>query len=225
VNREKVSTNRPKHSAPTADRWLERVYHADSAATLAETYDRWAATYDADMLSIGYANTAVAAALVARHVPDRDAPILEAGVGTGALGEILCILGYRALAGVDMSEGMLAKARARDAYSDLRKRVLGEPLDFDSGRFAAIVSFGVFTPGHAPPAAFDELVRITRPGGRLIFTVSTAAWSDCGFEEKLGALERQGRIAPVEKTGEYRPMPLSVTEASFTTRAYVYAVR
>jgi hypothetical protein len=67
-------------------------------------------------------------------------------------------------------------------------------------------------------------VRVTRPGGRLIFTVSTVAWKEAGFEAKLAALERAGRIALVEATGLYRPMPLSVAEASFTTRAYVYAV-
>jgi SAM-dependent methyltransferase len=225
MNREKVSTNRPKHSAATADRWLDRVYHASDPAALAKTYDAWAASYDADMLTIGYANTAVAAALVARHVPERDAPILEAGVGTGALGEILSIIGYRRLFGMDMSDGMLARARARNVYIELRNRVLGEALDFDDGSFAAIVSFGVFTQGHAPPAAFDELVRITRPGGHLIFTISTAAWKDHGFEAKIGELERAGRIARLEATGEYRPMPVSADYGVFTTRAYIYTVR
>jgi SAM-dependent methyltransferase len=206
------------------DQWLDRVYHAGDAAALAATYDRWAASYDSDMLAIGYANTAVAAGLVGRHVQDREGAILEAGVGTGALGEILSVMGYRRLVGIDMSEGMLAKARARNVYADLRNRVLGEPLDFDDATFAAIVSFGVFTPGHALPAAFDELVRIARPGGHLIFTVSTAAWREAGFEAKLGALEASGRLRLVETSAEYRPMPLSVAEANFTTRAYVYAV-
>ena len=99
----------------------------------------------------------------------------------------LSILGYRNLAGIDMSEGMLAKARKRKVYSELRNRVLGKSLDFDDGAFAAVVTFGVFTPGHAPAVAFDELVRITRPGGHLIFTVSTAA-------EKLETPPREASI-------------------------------
>jgi SAM-dependent methyltransferase len=215
-----------RETTPTseADRWLDSVYHAGDAAALAASYDRWAATYDSDMLAIGYANTAVAAGLVGRHVQDREGAILEAGVGTGLLGEILSVMGYRKLVGIDMSEGMLAKARARNVYADLRNRVLGEKLDFDDASFAAIVSFGVFTPGHAPPAAFDELVRITRPGGHLIFTVSTAAWRDGGFEAKIKSLGEAGRIQLVETTAEYRPMPLSVAEANFTTRAYVYTM-
>ena len=165
---------------------------------LASTYDAWATTYDLDMLRIGYANPAVAAALVARHVRAPDSRILDAGVGTGIIGEILSILGYRDLTGIDISEGMLAKARERNVYSELRNRVLGEPLDFDDGAFSAVVSFGVFTPGHAPAAAFDELTRVTRPGGHLIFTVSTAAWRDGDFRQKLHGLEQAGRLGAVE---------------------------
>jgi SAM-dependent methyltransferase len=206
------------------DKWLERVYSAAGADALASTYDEWAATYDTDMLRIGYANPAVAAGLVGRHVRERDGNVLDAGAGTGTLGEILAIMGYRSVFGVDLSEGMLAKAKARNAYRELRKRALGEALDFPDGYFTAIVSFGVFTPGHAPPAAFDELTRVTRPGGRLIFTVSTAAWRDCGFEKKIGELEAGGRLRLVERTGEYRPMPRSHTEATFTTQAFVYAL-
>ena len=103
--------------------------------------------------------------------------------------------------------------------------MLGEPLAFTTGQFAAVVCFGVFTPGHAPPAALDELVRVTRRSGHLIFTVSTAAWRDAGFEAKIGLLEAAGRIGWVDSTEDYRPMPLSRTEAHFTTRAYVYEVR
>jgi predicted TPR repeat methyltransferase len=206
------------------DQWLERVYSSADKDALAATYDQWAASYDSDMLRIGYANPAVAAGLVGRWVADRDARLLEAGVGTGVLGDILSTLGYKSLAGVDISEGMLAKARARGAYAYLEKAVLGETLGYDSGTFRTIVCFGVFTLGHAPAKALDELVRITAVGGHLIFTVSTAAWRDCGFEAKLASLEEAGRISLVESTAEYHPMPLSPTESHFTTRGYVYNV-
>lgn len=207
-----------------SDDWLERVYSSKDKNALAATYDGWAATYDADMLTIGYANPAVAAGLVGRWVSDRKSRVLEAGVGTGVLGDILSTLGYQFLAGIDISEGMLAKARTRGAYGRLENAILGEALAFESGEFGAIVCFGVFTPGHAPCEALDELVRITARRGHLIFTVSTAAWRDCGFEAKLASLEAAGRISLSESTAEYRPMPLSRTEAHFTTRAYVYEV-
>jgi SAM-dependent methyltransferase len=155
-------------------------------------------------------------------VHDRRGQIFDAGVGTGILGEILSILGYRNLSGVDMSDGMLAKARARNVYGDLRNRVLGEALDFETGSVAVVVSTGVLTTGHAPPSALDELVRITRSGGYLIFNISTSAWNENGFKEKVGAFEKLGLIRSVESTGAYRPMPLSPTEGEFTTQAFVY---
>jgi predicted TPR repeat methyltransferase len=206
------------------DQWLEQVYGSASPRAVAAAYDGWAESYDADMLQIGYANPAVAAGLVGRWFPDLDAEILEAGVGTGVLGEILATLGYKAVSGVDISEGMLARAQARDVYRDLRQAVLGETLPYGSGAFAGVVCFGVFTPGHAPCEALDELVRVTRPGGRLVFTVSTAAWIDGGFEAKLSALEAAARLSRLAMTGDYRPMPLSQTESHLTTRAYVYEV-
>ncbi len=209
----------PGHSS---DAWLEGVYHAKSQNDLIALYDGWAETYDADMQGVGYVHPAVMAGLVGRYVQNRNDAIFDAGVGTGAVGNILAIMGYGNLVGVDMSEGMLARARARGIYADLRNRVLGEALDFADGSMAAIVSSGTFTMGHAPAQAWDELVRITRVGGHFIFTVGTAVWQDAGFADKFDALCRNGLVAPVETTPVYHPMPYSPTESGFTTRAHVY---
>lgn len=204
------------------DQRLETVYHANSREDLAKTYDQWAATYDADMQGIGYVHPAVIVGLVARYVPRANAAILDAGVGTGTIGQLLNILGYSNLLGIDMSDGMLARAAARKIYAGLRNQILGTPLDFESGSIDCIVSTGTFTTGHAPASAFDELVRITKPGGHLIFTVGTKVWSEAGFESKIGALQSSGLITEIETTKIYHPMPLSETESGFTTRAHVY---
>src|SRR5687767_3797082 len=109
------------------DAWLERVFGAADKHDLALTYDRWAETYDADMLAIGYVNPAVICGLVCRHLADRQGGILDAGCGTGLVGEILSLLGYGRLVGLDISDGMLERARRREAYAELRNRMLGEP--------------------------------------------------------------------------------------------------
>src|SRR5215217_8326125 len=70
--------------------------------------------------------------------------------------------GYRNLVGIDISDGMLARARERGVYADLRDQVLGETLDFADESFVAVVATGVFTAGHAPASAFIELLRVTR---------------------------------------------------------------
>lgn len=201
---------------------LAHVYHAASQSELAKTYDQWAANYDADMQSIGYVHPAVMAGLTARYVARTDAAILDAGVGTGTIGGLLHILGYSKLSGVDMSPGMLERARARAAYQDLQQGVLGEVLDFKTGQFDAIVSTGTFTTGHAPASAFDELTRITKKGGVLIFTVGLAVWSENGFKDKLDALCEAGLLKAVWKTVPYHPMPYSKTESVFQAVAHVY---
>lgn len=204
------------------DQWMEKVYAAQSDAALRGLYDGWAASYDADMQQVGYLHVPVITGLVARHVPSRAAAILDAGVGTGAIGSILSILGYNNLSGLDMSEGMLAQARTRGCYADLRQGVLGEKLDFPDGAFDGIISTGTFTNGHAPAAAFDELVRILEPGGVLMFTVGTAVWEEQGFLTKLDGFVARKVLHLVEQTPMYRPMPFSPLENGFTARAHVY---
>lgn len=204
------------------DGWLERVYNATDRDSLRAMYDSWAETYDADLQQVGYLHVPVITGLVARHVPSRQSTILDAGVGTGSIGNVLALLGYNNLSGIDMSEGMLDKARARGCYSDLRLGVLGEPLAFPDGAFDAILSTGTFTNGHAPASAFHELTRILEPGGFLLFTVGTVIWEEQGFRTVLESLVRAKKLAAVETTPIYRPMPFSPTEGDFTTRAHVY---
>lgn len=212
----------PESRKANGDAWVEQVYAARSSGELTKLYDRWADTYDADMQGLGYVHPAVIAAFSARYVTDPTAAILDAGCGTGTVGQILSVAGYSNLMGLDLSEGMLARARARDVYARLEQCVLGEELPFETGSITAIISTGTFTTGHAPASAFDELSRITKPGGYLIFTVGTTVWSEAGFSGKLAALCEEGILAPAETSKIYHPMPNSEIESGFTTRAHVY---
>lgn len=201
---------------------LDQVYHAKSKDELARLYDEWAETYDADMQSVGYIHPAVISGLTARYVTDPTALVLDAGCGTGSVGSILSITGYSNIIGLDMSEGMLAKARARDVYARLEQGVLGETLPFETASMTAIISTGVFTAGHAPASSFDELTRILKPGGTLMFSSGTIVWQEAGFAEKLKDLCESGLLVAVETTKAYHPMPYSKTESGLTTRAHVY---
>jgi SAM-dependent methyltransferase len=209
-------------SRDNTDAWIDRVYRAKDRDSLKATYDQWAADYDADMVLTGYVHFAVLTGLVGRHVTRRDAAILDAGVGTGALGSLLNLLGYNNLSGLDMSAGMLARAQARKCYADLRLGVLGEPLDFVDRSFDAIISTGTFTEGHAPATALDELVRLLERDGVMIFTIAGMVWEEKGFKATLDSLTKQGVLKPVEVTPAYQPMPFSPAESHVTTRAHVY---
>ena len=66
---------------------------------------------------------------------------------------------------------MLEVAKGKSAYSALYKMKLGDPLAFEDGVFDAVVSVGALTISHASADSLDELVRVTRPGGHLMYTL------------------------------------------------------
>ena len=72
---------------------------------------------------------------------------------------------------------------------------------------SAVISVGVFTLGHAPPGSFDELVRITKAGGFIVFSLRTDVYKENGFEEQQTALETAGKWKLVEVTDPFQPLP------------------
>ncbi len=190
----------------TASDNLGQVYAAGNPAETAAGYDAWADSYDAQMMQAGYRHPAVGLGLMARHQPPGTGPVLDAGAGTGLTGELLALLGYGPLVGLDISRGMLDRAAAKGVYARLVEARLGTRLPFDNGEFAAVISTGVFTTGHVGFDAMEELLRITRPGGRIVLTVKDTVWSE-GFAEGCAALCREGRLRALEQTAPYVSMP------------------
>lgn len=184
-------------------RMLQRVYDSKNNAELADAYGEWAKRYDRDLLEEGYILPFFITSFVARHLDKGDGPILDAGVGTGLSGPYLVALGYTDLAGTDMSEEMLKVARAKGCYNDLKNAVLGEALPWPDDHFAAFISAGVFTTGHAPAASLDELIRITRPGGYAIFNIRQAVYEENGFADKIDQLVEAGRAEIIEVTPQF----------------------
>jgi SAM-dependent methyltransferase len=182
---------------------LGAVYDARAPEQVAALYDSWAATYDAEMAAAGYRHPSVGLALLARHAPRGTGPVLDAGCGTGLLGDWLGILGFSPVEGLDLSEGMLAVARAKGSYARLHRLALGQPLPFADGHFAATISTGVFTTGHVGAEGLSDLFRITRAGGPIVLTVKTTLW-EAGFGAALRASEA---VSVVEMTDPYVSMP------------------
>lgn len=201
---------------------LEQVYAATDDAALSQAYARWAAAYDRETLKLGYCLPFLVTAWVARHVPREDGPLLDAGCGTGLSGPGIRALGYAHLEGVDLSDEMLAIAGSRGAYAKLTRGRLGGPLPWSDGYFAAIFSTGVFTEGHAPASSFDELVRITRPGGFIIATIRESILEDRGFREAFDLIEKDGRWRPVEESAPFRAF--AIAEPEVIVKAFVFEV-
>lgn len=182
---------------------LQSAFGARDGREAAELYDSWAENYERSVASWGYTTPAVAAGLFCRYVEQGEGTILDAGAGTGITGEILTLLGYEDLVGIDVSPKMLELARRKGVYGDLREMELGGELDFPTDAFAAVVSTGVFAAGHAPPESFDDLIRVTKPGGYLIVSVRTDVYTDGGFKEKQEALEHEGKWQLVDVSAPF----------------------
>ena len=187
--------------------YVQRVYESRNNDELASNYDAWSETYDEDTIeNWGRQDPDVGADVFARHVPI-EARVLDAGAGTGIVGALLADKGYRNITGIDLSDGMLEQARSKGVYQDLRQMTLGERLDFPDNAFDAVVSIGVFTQGHARPGSFDDLIRVVRPGGKIVFGLRTDVYEDEGFKEKQSALESDGKWALVERSEDFLGMP------------------
>ncbi len=201
---------------------VDRVYGAKTQDEQEAAYDEWSAQYERDLCAMGYRLPAVAAAVFARYVPVDGAPILDAGCGGGLQAEPLATLGYGPITGIDLSEGMLSVARGKGIYAELHRMALGGRLDFPDDSFAAVLSTGTITPGHAPAESFEDLIRVTRPEAPIIFSLRSDAGQDPRYAETCDRLEAAGRWRHIFSTADFVPMPYS--EPDIEARVHVYEV-
>lgn len=197
------------------------VYSAESAQELAERYDQWSKEYDQDLPSENYLCPALTVETLSKYVAN-DARILDAGAGTGLVGKCLHQFGYRSIDAMDLSLGMLEEARKKNVYQSLHQGILGELLGFSDDTFDAVVSVGTFTIGHAPSSGFDELIRITKPGGYIIFTIRPDYYEESDFKDKLPALEADGQWQLVERGEPFQNHP--ETEPDIYLQIWTYRV-
>jgi predicted TPR repeat methyltransferase len=185
---------------------LGAAYAATSPEEIARTYDAWAASYETEMAAVGYRHPAICLALLARHLPAAAGPVLDAGAGTGLIGEWLKITGHGPVEGVDLSPGMLEVARRKGVYDRLELGDLTARLPFEDGRFAGAVCAGVFTTGHVGAEGLDELLRVVRPGGVVVLTVKEGTW-EAGFAARIDELVAEGLVERLDGTPPYSSMP------------------
>ena len=212
----------PEPGQIDSEQRVQWVYASTNNQELAERYDQWAAEYDDDL-----ENTFIwlaplrGAEAVAEHVPTT-AKILDAGAGTGLVGVELQRRGFTDICAMDLSEGMLDEARAKGCYNDFQQMALGDDLGFESDAYDAVVSIGVFTPGHAPPNSFIELCRVTKPGGHIVFSLRPDTHLELGFKEQQDALVASGAWTLVNVSEPFQPLPKG--EPEVTHQIWVYRV-
>jgi SAM-dependent methyltransferase len=198
-----------------------RVEAARDAADLAREYDRIADSYDTVMIEEHQWRAPEIIAGIAAWLLPRSARILDAACGTGLVGACLKRFGFADVHGLDMSPGMLAISERKNAYQKLTNAALGGPLPYRTGEFDAVTASGAFTPNHAPPESFKELLRVTRPGGHVIFSLRSDD-PPPGFAAAISALTASGHWVLLEQGAEFQSMPL--VEPQVRTRLYVYEI-
>ncbi len=198
---------------------VQWVYGSASNQELEERYDQWASEYDRDLDEDFAWNAPDNGARVLASLVPADADVLDAGAGTGLAGERLAVAGFTNMAAMDISQGMLDVAKEKNVYSSFHQMVMGETLGFETDEFDAVISIGVFTLGHAPIDSFDELVRVTKPGGYIVFSLRTDMVND-GYQDYFSKLEAAGQWKLAQVTDPFQPMPKGEPEVFHQIWAY-----
>jgi predicted TPR repeat methyltransferase len=171
-------------------------------------YDGWAADYDEDvgqnygmpgMVAATLGATAEAAGWTTEYTASA---VLDAGCGTGAVGQALHDAGWTNLSGIDLSPEMAALADARGIYRSVEGGVdltvpVAEHLD---GAADAVTLGGVFTVGHVPPTAIATMATLVRDGGLLVVSTRDAYQNETDWHQVIGGLTTDGLLEPLIHT-------------------------
>ena len=172
-----------------------KILNSQSTDELMGVYDSWAERYDRELLEEwGYSSPKRAVTALAAHIPLPNSNVLDAGCGTGLVGMVLADHECPCIDGVDYSSGMLAEAEKKGVYRNLSRMDMNEPLAFVNGRYDGVTCVGTFTSSHVQPQAVHELIRVTRSGGALAFTVREDYWHASDFFRVLVDAYEDGRI-------------------------------
>ncbi len=201
---------------------VQWIYSSQNNSELSERYDEWAKDYDKDLSEVfGWIAPKTASDYLAKYV-EANSNVLDAGAGTGLVGLALAEHGFQNLTAMDLSEGMLKEARNKNVYKSFDQMTLGEHLDYETNSFDAVITVGVMTLGHAGPESFDELIRITKPQGYIVFTIRTDVYLENGFKEKQAEVESNKLWKLIEISDEFHPLP--VGEPEVLHQVWVYKV-
>ncbi len=176
---------------------------------ISQTFDGFAANFDESLARLEYKAPQLVGDELKRLTADLDHKlgILDIGCGTGLCGPIVKPLASR-LVGVDLSAGMLQKAKNREVYDTLHLGELTEFMQKSDATYDAIVCVDTFVYFGKLDDAFVAAESILDAGGYLIFTVERHT-SDNSAEDFI--LQHYGRYSHVD---EYLDRALTATGLS-----------
>jgi SAM-dependent methyltransferase len=175
---------------------LEGAYALETPADNVDYYRDFARTYEEGFVKdTGYVYPREVARLFRATAGPEDSPVLDVGAGTGLVAEHL---GGLTVDAIDISPEMLERAAAKGLYCRRIVADLTQRLEVPDATYGGLVSAGTFTHGHVGPVAFDELLRISRPGALCCLGINLAIFDAAGFGSALARLVAAERITPVD---------------------------
>ncbi|MEO0568991.1 MAG: class I SAM-dependent methyltransferase, partial [Pseudomonadota bacterium] len=145
---------------------VDWVIRAPTNQEMRRRYDIWASKYDEDVGSIDDYLAPMELAKVAKDHLEPSMHIIDAGAGTGLVGQALKAQGFNNLTALDFSAQMLEIARGKNIYRELHVCDLTEQTTLASGCADALVSCGTTT--QVPCASLREYARLVRKGGKIV---------------------------------------------------------
>jgi len=165
------------------------IYKIKKPEELLKYYQDWTDNnkYNKDMVDWNYTAPQETVLILKKYAFNKNYKILDAGCGTGLVGIELKKYGYLNIEGVDFSQSMLNLV-PQDIYRKIEKIDLNKSLKFKDDMYDIVMCVGTFTYGHVKPKALDELIRITRNGGLICFTINEGIYEEYGFDKKIKEL-------------------------------------
>lgn len=162
-----------------------------SDAYVQTVFDLFSRSFESRLASLEYRAPALVAEAIARCLGPAaaDREVLDAGCGTGLCGPLLKPFSRR-LTGVDLSSGMLEKARGRELYDALHQAELTAFMAERRGAFDVIVSADTLVYFGELGEALVATAHALKPGGWLCFTVEALGDDETGYR-----LQHHGRYA------------------------------
>lgn len=154
-------------------------------------YDKWAATYDADLSARGYHTPKRIAEALSRFVGP-DTTVLDFGCGTGVSGLALRAQGFVHLHGTDVTQAMLDQAAAKEVYEKLwLSDVMTPPAA--PGAYQCVVAVGVISLAAAPPETLHVVLDMLATGGICAISFNDPSIAAGTYDAVLAAAVAAGQ--------------------------------
>jgi len=163
-------------------------------------YRHWAKDYDEEMPKISYGHIEPMKEAFKKINIQTDAKILDAACGTGYPIMALHEMGYKNLHGIDFCPEMLEEAKKKNIYKSLTLGDLINPIVYPTDTFDVVTCIAFFAGGYMGHEPIDELIRVLKPKGRLICSISKKIFAD-GFDKKFQQLQ-DSNIIEIEYKSE-----------------------